>query len=140
LDRLELVLDRGARVRQVAVLEVVDEDLGLARALQEGRRRRARLARALGRRGEGDPEQLEPGALFDQPQQRPPAADLDVVGVRPERQDPPPAFEERRDVHFAAWTCALAGGMRAGCVAGCVEGASPFGFQTCHETWPRLWM
>ena len=64
-----------------------------------------------------------------EPEQRPAAADLDVVGVGAEREDPPgacPLAEQRQALH-----------RRRSC--GPASRAAPFAFQTSQGTWPRAY-
>src|SRR5262249_53139327 len=115
---LELVFHRAAEVRQVAVLERVNDDRGLGRARQKGRGRRARLGLARGVRAEGHPADLDLRVLLGHAQERAAAADLDVVAVRAEREDLPGTAERRDALHAqrGAWSC----------------------FHTSQGTWPRV--
>src|SRR5712692_230477 len=122
LDRLEVVLDGGAHPGQVAVPVVADGHRRLLHAFQEGRRRGARLRRPLPRGGEDDPSDLDVGALGGKAQHGPAAADLDVVRVRAEEEDPARLLpvEDGEFAHQRRSSCTW------------------FFFHTSQGTWPRV--
>ena len=83
---LEDVLHLAADVREEAVAEPVHDHVGSRAPREEHLRARPRLALPLALRAEHDPRHLELGLRAREREQRRPAADLDVVGVRAEQR------------------------------------------------------
>jgi hypothetical protein len=86
-ETVEPLLDLGRDVREVAAPKRLDLYACTGAARKEGVRRDARLRSAFLVRAEDDPVHVQGRIRLEQPQQRPAAADLDVVAVRPDAQD-----------------------------------------------------
>jgi hypothetical protein len=86
LQPFERLFDRAAEVGEEAVAEVVHDDLCTGLAEERGRALPGLVLAAAGGR-ENDPGHLEAGDAAREREQGRAAADLDVVGVAPEREN-----------------------------------------------------
>src|SRR5262249_23648736 len=87
LQALELFLDPDDLGREEAVAEPFGRDAEGGGALREDCGAAARLAGADGRAAEHDPVECDPPGLFEEVEERAPAAGLDGVGVRAQAKD-----------------------------------------------------
>src|SRR6185503_9634270 len=101
LDLLEEALHRLPRVRQEAVPEVLDHDLLPLDVAQDGTGARQRFRPSPRVRREDDPRDGGRVTVLEKLEDRPTAADLDVVTVRTEAEHMPHAVAARERDHSA---------------------------------------
>src|SRR6266545_156742 len=99
LELLEGLLDRGALPGEEAVPEGPHLDLAVVAAAEERLRAVHRLLGALALAAQHQPADLQRRELRDQPEEGAAAADLDVVGMRAEHQQPPDSASHRAEDH-----------------------------------------
>src|SRR6266511_1842214 len=99
LELLEGLLDRGALPGEEAVPEGPHLDLAVVAAAEERLRAVHRLLGALALAAQDQPADLQRRELRDQPEEGAAAADLDVVGMRAEHQQPPDSASHRAEDH-----------------------------------------